>query len=90
MSEDKAKYGRTKTLDSFKTRLYKEEEELRDKILKLNGFIVSDAFKTVSLTQSTLLIEQLSAMKQYHKCLSSRIKDIEEQENKERLKNELR
>lgn len=77
-------------MSNFKTRLYKEEEDLRDKILKLNGFIVSDAFKTVSFTQSTLLTEQLSAMKLYHKCLSSRIKDIEEQENKERLKNELR
>lgn len=89
MSEQQAKY-RTKGGSSFKERLYKEEEELRDKILNLNKFIISDAFITVSLNQRVLLPEQLSAMKLYHKCLSSRIKDIEEQERKEKLKDELR
>ena len=85
MSEEQAKY-RTKGGSNFKDRLYKEEEELRDKILNLNKFIISDAFITVNLNQRVLLPEQLSAMKLYHKCLSSRIKDIEEQERKENLK----
>ena len=85
MSEEQANY-RTKGGINFKDRLYKEEEELRDKILNLNKFIISEAFITVNLNQRVLLPEQLSAMKLYHKCLSSRIKDIEEQERKENLK----
>ena len=89
MSEEQAKY-KTKSDDNFKTRLYKEAEELRDKVLKLHRFILSDAFKAVSTTQSALLFEQLNAMKLYHKCLSKRIKDIEEQERTEKLKDELR
>ena len=89
MSEEQAKY-KIKSEDNFKTRLYKEEEEVRDKILKLNRFILSDAFKAVSTTQSKLLIKQLSAMKLYHKCLSERIMNIEDVERREKIKDELR
>lgn len=74
------------TETTFMDRLLDERNQLDERVGKLGNFILSDNFEKVSLNQRVLLPEQLSAMKLYHKCLSSRMKDIEEQERKENLK----
>lgn len=76
MSEEQAKYS-SRSEDNFKKSLRIEEEELRERILKLNAFILSENFVRAESKQKILLKLQLSTMKTYHECLTFRIIDLE-------------
>jgi hypothetical protein len=57
-------------------KLYDEHADLDDKIFKLDAFIISDEFLTVSGKQQELLEEQYHAMKVYADILFDRIIDL--------------
>lgn len=60
--------------DSVRARVVSEREELRNKIFKLESFILSDQFKTVEPEKAKkLLTEQLQIMKAYSDILFERI-----------------
>jgi hypothetical protein len=54
-------------------KLYDEHSNLDDKIFKLDAFIISDEFLTVSEKQQELLEAQYHAMKVYADILFDRI-----------------
>lgn len=60
-------------MEHFLSRLTNEMVELSDKMEKLNAFIHSDNFASVSPVQRSLLDVQYQAMVTYQKCLSERI-----------------
>jgi hypothetical protein len=60
----------------FKTRLFTERDELRDKIEKLGAFLDSDKSKGVDVKQLILMKMQLSTMNQYWECLNCRIEQL--------------
>jgi hypothetical protein len=57
-------------------KLYNEHSDLDDKIFKLDAFIISDEFLTVSEKQQELLEAQYNAMKVYADILFDRILDL--------------
>ena len=57
-------------------KLYDEHSDLDDKIFKLDAFIISDEFLTVSEKQQELLEAQYHAMKVYADILFDRILDL--------------
>jgi hypothetical protein len=57
-------------------KLYDEHADLDDKIFKLDNFIMSDKFLTVSEKQQELLEAQYHAMKVYADILFDRIMDL--------------
>ncbi len=57
-------------------KLYDEHSDLDDKIFKLDAFIISDEFLTVSEKQQELLEAQYNAMKVYADILFDRIFDL--------------
>lgn len=57
----------------FLLRLFKEEKELAEKILKLIGFKDSDKYSQLDEIQKELLKEQVHFMIQYDKILRKRI-----------------
>jgi hypothetical protein len=57
-------------------KLYDEHSNLDDKIFKLDAFIISDEFLTVSEKQQELLEAQYDAMKVYADILLDRILDL--------------
>lgn len=74
MSEQQEK-DKTKA-DTFMDRLFEEKNVLSDRANKLEEFIKSEKFKSVSDRQQTLLHEQLFAMNRYLGLLIMRIDDI--------------
>ena len=61
----------------FKERLKKEQVELKEKILKLEGFLESGEKKDVSDYQETLLRHQLLVMYPYIDILQIRMYDLD-------------
>ena len=61
----------------FINRLKVEKSELKGKCEKLHAFISDDKFRGASSFQRGKLIEQLSHMANYARCLDERIKDLE-------------
>lgn len=61
----------------FINRLKAEKSELKDKCDKLHAFISDEKFKGVAPFQRSKLIEQLSHMANYARCLDERLKDLE-------------
>ena len=57
-------------------KLYDEHDNLEDKISRLDDFIMSDRFLTVSERQQELLEAQYHAMKVYSDILFDRILDL--------------
>jgi uncharacterized protein YdcH (DUF465 family) len=57
-------------------KLYDEHDNLEDKISRLDDFIMSDRFLTVSERQQELLEAQYHAMKVYSDILFDRIFDL--------------
>jgi hypothetical protein len=57
-------------------KLYEEHADLDEKIYKLDNFILSDEFLTISAKQQELLEEQYNAMKVYADILFDRIMDL--------------
>ena len=61
------------TPDSFADRAKVEQAELRDKVDKLVAFLDTDTFKTLSVPEQELLIEQSNHMVRYLAGLDHRI-----------------
>lgn len=60
----------------FIKRLENEEDELNDKIIKLDSFMNSSGFTNIPYIQQTLLIIQLDAMRTYSSVLNARLDDL--------------
>lgn len=60
----------------FVDRLIQEREELEEKTHKLDRFIQSDKFQTVSREHGELMQRQLLNMLDYYHVLSERIADL--------------
>ena len=60
-------------------KLIYEVEELSDKILKLEEFMVSDRFNNITATQQHLLEEQYDIMRDYLTVLLRRIYNMNEE-----------
>lgn len=73
MSNDK----KLEELEGIQTNLYKEDNELFEKIMKLEDFINSIRVRKVSKTQHNLLEVQFQAMRTYHQTLRARINDLQ-------------
>lgn len=64
-------------MSDFKLRLLEERDQLQEKVTKLDTFICSEAFKTVSDNQQNLLENQLIIMEDYLWLLNARLKDLD-------------
>lgn len=63
--------------ETFHDRLKLEAEELRERILRLVTFMLSDEFVGLDLKSQELLTEQVKTMKNYHTILRLRIRILE-------------
>ncbi len=64
-------------MSTFLERLEEEDNELEERVKKLEDFIENNpVFKTVSHVQRVLLVTQLNAMKIYLYTLQERIWDL--------------
>lgn len=64
-------------LEQLQKRLYTEDNELFEKIMKLEDFINSIRITKISKQQANLLEVQFQAMKTYHQTLRARINDLQ-------------
>ena len=60
-------------MPDFKTRLIEEKEQLNERIEKLESFVSSDKFSSISAVQQSLLNVQLHSMRTYSQVLVERI-----------------
>ena len=60
-------------METFKTRLIDEKQQLEEKLNKLDAFLVSEKVKDVDDVQKALLFVQATAMSTYLQCLKERI-----------------
>ena len=60
-------------LEPFQVRVYKEKEDLDEKISKLNEFLSGDGTRNLALEDLRLLSDQFYVMHEYSKILSRRI-----------------
>lgn len=63
-------------MSDFKTRLLEERDQLEERLDKLDAFLDSDIFETISETQQDLLGQQFDAMETYLDLLNARITDL--------------
>ncbi len=68
----------------IQNKLYDEDNELSEKIMKLEDFLNSKRIQEISKTQSNLLEVQFQAMRTYHQVLRARINDLQNEIFKER------
>lgn len=61
----------------IQSKLYDEDNELFEKIMKLEDFLNSKRIHEISKTQSNLLEVQFQAMRTYHQVLRARINDLQ-------------
>lgn len=64
-------------LEKLQSRLYAEDNELFEKIMKLEDFINSIKITKISKQQANLLEVQFQAMRTYHQVLRARINDLQ-------------
>lgn len=64
-------------LEQLQQRLYTEDNELFEKIMKLEDFITSVRITKISKQQANLLEVQFQAMRTYHQVLRARINDLQ-------------
>lgn len=64
-------------LIELQEKLYKEDNELFDKMIKLEDFINSKRINEISKSQANLLEIQFQAMRTYHQTLRGRINDLQ-------------
>lgn len=64
-------------LEQLQQRLYTEDNELFEKIMKLEDFITSVRITKISKQQANLLEVQFQAMRTYHQALRARINDLQ-------------
>ena len=60
-------------LEPFQLRVYKEKEDLDEKISKLNEFLSGDGTRNLALEDLRLLSDQFYVMHEYSKILARRI-----------------
>lgn len=65
-------------LEKLQSRLYTEDNELFEKIMKLEDFINSIRITKISKQQANLLEVQFQAMRTYHQTLRARINDLQD------------
>ena len=63
-------------MSDFKTRLETEKSELKEKLNKLDAFLMSEKVNSVDDVQKALLQVQATAMNTYLQCLKERIKRL--------------
>lgn len=68
---------RINELEQLQKRLYTEDNELFEKIMKLEDFINSIRITKISKQQANLLEVQFQAMRTYHQALRARINDLQ-------------
>lgn len=68
-----------KELELIQSKLYKEDNELFEKIMKIEDFINSIGIKKISKQQANLLEVQFQAMRTYHQTLRARINDLQDE-----------
>lgn len=66
-----------KELELIQSKLYKEDNELFEKIMKIEDFINSIGITKISKQQANLLEVQFQAMRTYHQTLRARIYDLQ-------------
>jgi len=64
-------------MSDFKTRLTTEASELYEKVIKLDGFLMTEKAGEIDKDQLMLLGIQLNTMKAYLNCLTARINRLE-------------
>lgn len=63
-------------MKDFEIRLKTEHQELRNKLVRLINFTLSDKFEQLPDDQQALLRIQLSAMEVYGQCLYERLEKL--------------
>jgi len=63
-------------MSDLKNRLIDEQEQLEEKLNKLDAFLMSDKVKDVDDVQKALLQVQATAMNTYLQCLKERIERL--------------
>lgn len=63
-------------MNEFYKRLLVEEEQLKEKIVKLRSFLNSERIQNIPIIQRSLMEKQCIAMEQYYGFLVARIKDL--------------
>lgn len=64
-------------LERMQAKLYEEDNELFEKIMKIENFINSIGITKISKQQANLLEVQFQAMRTYHQTLRARINDLQ-------------
>jgi hypothetical protein len=64
-------------MSDFKTRLLEERDQLQEKVEKLDKFLDSSMYETISERQQVLLVDQLESMEDYLYYLNERIEDLD-------------
>lgn len=64
-------------LERIQAKLYNEDNELFEKIMKLEDFLNSIRTTKISKSQHNLLEVQFQAMQTYHRVLRARINDLQ-------------
>lgn len=64
-------------LERIQAKLYDEDNELFEKIMKLEDFINSVRITKISKQQANLLEVQFQSMRTYHQVLRARINDLQ-------------
>ncbi len=72
-----SKEEKIQKLEAIQAKLYDEDNELFEKMIKLEDFINSIRIREVSKTQANLLEVQFQAMRTYHQVLRARINDLQ-------------
>ena len=63
-------------MNDFKTRLVQEQVELKERLSKLDNFLMSEKVRDVTDVQKALLQVQATAMNTYLQCLKERIERL--------------
>lgn len=63
-------------MSDFKGRLETEQQELEEKLNKLDAFLMSEKVESVDDVQKALLQVQATAMNTYNQCLKERLKRL--------------
>lgn len=70
-------------IQNLQNRLYREDNELFEKIMKLEDFLNTNVnFTNISNSQRNLLEVQFQAMRTYHQTLRARINDFQQEKDK--------
>jgi len=63
-------------MSDFKMRLVEEQEQLEQKLNKLNDFNQSEKVNEIDPVQKSLLLVQAGAMYTYNECLKARLERL--------------